>query len=100
MKTKTPTEIENALKFHEEHLYFNPKVEHDLNKVMKLRGIMKVSEVRKLLKEVEMAYYCKLCQCWHYPSSAVYYSHKIYASQGVRPRKVVKRRKKSFWDRW
>jgi len=47
-----------------------------------------------------MAYYCKLCKCWHYPSSAVYYSHKIYASQGVRPRKVVKRGKKSFWDRW
>ena len=57
----------------------------------------KLNKDRK--KEVEMAYYCKLCKCWHYPSSAVYYSHKIYASQGVRPRKVVKRKPTKRW-RW
>lgn len=51
--------------------------------------------------EEKMAYYCKLCGCWHYPSSRVYYAHKIYASQQRKPRKVVKRKKKkSFWDRW
>lgn len=69
----------------------------------KRREVLK-EQLRKLnkdrKKEVEMAYYCNKCKCWHYPGSSVYYSHKIYASQRTRPRKIVKRRKKSFWDRW
>ena len=48
-----------------------------------------------------MAYYCNLCQCWHYEGSEIHQRHKIYASQQKKPRKVVRRkRKKSFWDRW
>lgn len=42
--------IENALKFHEEHLFFNPKTEHNLIRVMKLKGVMRIKEVRKLLE--------------------------------------------------
>jgi hypothetical protein len=49
----------------------------------------------------EMAYYCKLCQCWHYFGSAIFEAHKRYASQRVRPKKIVPRKKKkSFWDNW
>ncbi|MFW6233100.1 MAG: hypothetical protein ACOC3Z_00385 [Nanoarchaeota archaeon] len=45
-----------------------------------------------------MAYYCKLCGCWHYPGSKNYYAHRIYASKKHKPRKVVKRR--SPTKRW
>ena len=58
----------------------------------------KLNKVRK--KGVEMAYYCNLCKCWHYPGSAIYYAHKIYASKKVKPKKVVKRKKRSFWDKY
>ena len=37
-----------------------------------------------------MAYYCKLCGCYHYPGSKYYYAHRIYASQNIN-QKVVKR---------
>ena len=58
----------------------------------------KLNKDRK--KEVKMAYYCKLCGCWHYPGSAIYYAHRKYAHQGIKPKKIVKRKKRSFWDRW
>lgn len=49
----------------------------------------------------EMAYFCKLCQCWHYEGSEIHQRHKVYASQGIRPKKIVKRKKKkTFWDNW
>jgi len=51
-------------------------------------------------KEEKMAYYCKLCGCWHYPGSAIYYAHKRFASKSPKPKRVVKRRKRSFWDRF
>lgn len=51
-------------------------------------------------EEVDMAYYCKVCQCWHYPGTEIWYAHRIYASKKPRPRKRVKRKKKSFWDTW
>ncbi len=51
-------------------------------------------------KEVRMAYFCRVCQLWHYPGSRIFYAHRIYASQRHTPRRRVKRRKKSFWDRF
>lgn len=51
-------------------------------------------------KEVIMAYYCKLCQCWHYPGTKIYYIHRVHASQRHTPKNIVKRRRKSFWDRF
>ena len=47
-----------------------------------------------------MAYYCKLCQCWHYPSTKIWYAHRIYASRRQIPKAIVTRKKISFWDRW
>lgn len=49
--------------------------------------------------KTKMAYYCKLCQCYHYPGSKHYYAHRIYASQKHKPKKVVKRKPTKRW-RW
>lgn len=69
--------------------------------------IQNLDEIRKKIKAlsrkgegVVMAYYCKLCQCWHYPGSKYYYLHRIYSSQRHTPRQIVSKRRKGFWDNW
>ena len=46
------------------------------------------------LKPKYMAYYCKLCKCWHHHPSQKWSSHKRYASK-----RSPKKLKKDFWER-
>lgn len=39
-----------------------------------------------------MAYYCTKCKQYHYPSSEVGKSHKIYASKKHKPKETVERK--------
>ena len=71
-------------------------------KISKKHNNFKHKNINKdIKKEVKIAYYCKKCGVWHYPGSAIYYAHKRYAHQGIRPRRrVPRRRRRTFWDRF
>jgi hypothetical protein len=70
-------------------------------KVVKKQNNFKEENLKKdRKKEERMAYYCRICGVWHYPGSAIYYAHKRYSSQSPKPRRIVKRKKRSFWDRF
>ena len=59
MTTKKPIikefgeKIDNALRFHEIHLFYNPKCFPSYEKMKQQRGIMRMSEVKRLLRELK-----------------------------------------------